>query len=61
MGKLAVKKELENKVKLQGCQLNAQTREIFVFFEDFDITKEMIQLRDEFKYIIQTEMFRVSD
>lgn len=47
---------LHSIIKKQGCSFNARKKVIYVPFNQEDFTKQVLRLRDEFGYSIQTEI-----
>lgn len=47
---------LHKVIKEQGCRFNARNRTIFVPYTTTEYSKQVIRLRDEFGYSIQSEL-----
>lgn len=47
---------LHSVIKKQGCTFNARSRTIFVPYTQTEFSKQVIRLRDEFGYNVQTEL-----
>lgn len=47
---------LHSVIKKQGCNFNARNRTIFVPYNQTEHSKQVLRLRDEFGYSIQTEI-----
>jgi len=51
-----IRYSLHYKVRQQGYRLAARSRTIFVPYTQTEFSKQVLRLRDEFKYNIQTEI-----
>jgi hypothetical protein len=51
-----IRYNLHREIRKEGYKLITRKRTIYIFFQNLDFTKNVIRLRDEFGYSIQTEL-----
>ena len=51
-----IRYRLHRQIRKGGYKLITKKRTIYVYYKQLDFTKEVLRLRDEFGYAIQTEI-----
>lgn len=51
-----IRYNLHCKIRKDGYKLITRKRTIYVYFKNLDLSKQVLRLRDDFGYTIQTEI-----